>query len=186
MSIVVSKNNFPKTTRKDCLMAIIRMRKKTRKSAAIITKVKFIKALQNTGGISKMIAEKLNCTRITVNRWKKKDDEDIQNALRDEIDAIADIAENTILTMMEQRLDFGVSARTAKWYLERKREGYKERKEVTLEGGKIPIHVQNETLLPLDTLDLPLAVRKQILAAMEQKEKEEGKRGKNTNYKNRY
>ena len=52
---------------------------------------------------------------------------------------------------------------------------YKNRNELTVEGGKNPL--KNETVLSLDTLDLPLSVRKQILEAVEKKEQEDSDSG---------
>ena len=145
---------------------------KRRKTPVKFTKAQFIKALAGTGGIAKQIAYNLDCARVTVYKWLKDAPDDILEALHDEIDSIGDVAENTVMRMMTQRLDFGVAARTAKWYLERKctDRGYKERKELILEGGKTPFHVKNESVLPLDSLNLPIETRKQILAAMEEAE----------------
>ena len=61
----------------------------------------------------------------------------------------------------------------AKWYLERKHQdrGFKEKKELTLEGGKNPLHVKEEQIVSIETLKtIPLDVRKQLLQAIEEAE----------------
>jgi len=159
-------------------MRIKKVRKKS-KRRTFITKAKFRKALEGTGGILSRVAERLGCNPNTMYNWAKKhkDDPEVQEWIENEKNVLADTAEDTIKTMMQQRLDFSVASRTAKWYLERKHpeRGYRENKTMTLEGGQTPIHVKNENILPIESLDLPLDVRKQLLAAIEEKENEKGK-----------
>lgn len=156
-------------------MPKFKIKKRRKPQSKKITKCSFLKALQSSGGIYKTIAQRLNCSRETVSRWiKNKADEEALDAIKDEQDSVGDIAEETIKCMMKQRLDYGVASRTSRWFLERKHpnRGYKERKALEIEGGQNPLHIKNEVLLPLDTLDLPLDVRKKILEAMERKERE--------------
>ena len=148
--------------------------KRKYKTPVTFTKKQFIAALENTGGIAKDIAKNLGCARSTIYKWLKDADEEILEALQDEIDSVGDVAEKTILTVMRQRLDLGVAATTSKWYLERKctNRGYKPKTELTLEGGQNPFHVKNESILPLESLNLSIETRKELLAAMEEKESE--------------
>ena len=160
-------------------MARIRLRKK-RKNRARLTRHRFIKALKGTGGIYAIISKRLGCTRNTVCKWvskaRQEGDEEILEALQDEIDSVGDIAEQTVKVMMQQRLDMSVASRTAKWYLERRcsDRGYKDKRQITLEGGKNPILTKNDTVVSIKSLEsIPLEDRKRLLAAIEEQEKKE-------------
>jgi len=101
---------------------------------------------------------------------------DVKEALQEEIDAVADIAEQTIRDAMSQRLDISTASRTAQWLLTRAR--HKDRQlgdesRVILEGGDKPIHTVNENTVDIETLSLPLEMRKAILEAIESKQKNE-------------
>jgi hypothetical protein len=148
--------------------------KRPAKKPVRLTLQKIINAIPDSGGIIKRIAERLDCSYTHVCEQIKKHPEAV-DALAVERERVGDIAEETVLDMMRQRIDMGEAARTSRWYLERRHpdRGYVERKHTTIEGGDKPLHVQNETLLPIDSLDLPLAVKKQILEAMEKKDEKE-------------
>jgi len=138
---------------------------------------RIIKAIPGTGGVTKLIAARLGVSYSGAYAALKRDDPDIQLALEIERERIADIAEITIREMMGQRMDFGTAARTARWLLERKHSdrGYKDKTEVTLQGGNRPIQIEGKNLVAIAQLDLPLEVRKALLDAIEKKEEEEDK-----------
>lgn len=75
----------------------------------------------------------------------------------------------TVHDTMSQRLDLSVASTTARWYLDRKHvdRGFGKKDQMTLEGGQNPLTLQHQTVIPIDKLDLPLAVKKQILEAMD-------------------
>lgn len=134
----------------------------------LITLPALKKAIAGSGGILNRIAKRLSVTRGRVckmlDKWP-----DAQVAMEQERETVLDLAEGTIHEMMMQRIDFREAAANARWYAEKRGEkrGYAPRKTVTIEGGDKPLRVQNETLLPLDKLDLPIEVKRQILDAME-------------------
>jgi len=158
-------------------MAKVKIKKKKRKitRAPSPTKSQLLRAIKGSGGIVLNIAERGGWSRGMVYDYLKGDKwPEVREAFLQEREKVGDLAENTIQTVINQRLDLGEAARTARWYLERRcpDRGYKDKKELTLEGGKRPLHIQNETLIPLESLNLPLEVRKQILEAMEAQEEE--------------
>ena len=177
--LIIGDPSMPKKTTKK-----LKLKRKSPRQGNGITPAQFKKALPGTCGNVKLIAERLQVSwgciynklkrlREGHKKYQTKAWQSAWQAYKDEQEYMADIAEETIGDVMRQRLDLSSAARTAKWYLERKHgedRGYKEKRELTLEGGSTPIHVKNEEVLPLDSLDLPLDVRKQILEAMEKKE----------------
>ena len=145
----------------------------------LLNKSRVLRAVEGTGGILKTIAGRLGVTYghffNQVRDNQSPDWDEIRQAISIERERIGDIAECTVQEMMCQRLDFNTASGTARWYLERKHpeRGFKEKKELTLEGGKNPLNIRSETYVPLEELDLPIDVRKQILAAIEKKQKEQ-------------
>ncbi len=71
----------------------------------------------------------------------------------------------------------GVASTTARWYLDRRHpdRGYGKKEELTLQGGRNPIQIENQTLLPIHELELDLATKKKVLAAMKKWKKERDK-----------
>lgn len=134
-----------------------------------------IEAIPGTGGIRKKLAERLGCNYCTLLGALKIEGEEwdmVRKCLIQEEMKIGDLAEETVIDVMEQRLDMSVASTTARWFLDRKHSdrGYGKKSQVTLEGGHNPIKLAAQQVLPLDELDLPLKVKKQILDAMEKLE----------------
>lgn len=137
---------------------------------------KLKRAIEGSGGIKKVIADKLNLPYMTV--WKIIDraPQSIHDMIEKEKEYMADVAEQTVLESMQQRLDIATASRTALRVLnsnKHKKRGYSEDSKLTIEGGDKPLRVQNESVLDIDTLDLPINVRKKILSAMKKKELEQ-------------
>ena len=129
-----------------------------------------IKALYGTYGNISALARILGRHYSTVYGYMKRAPEEVQEALRQEKERMADIAEKTVEDMMSQRLDFGVASRTARWYLERKHadRGYIPKKQTTIEGGKNPIQVQHEHLVAIEKIKtLSIEQRKEMLKEIE-------------------
>ena len=151
-----------------------RQRKTIRPS---ITRRQTLKALEFSCGNLTLVADRLGVQRATVKKAINRPDWiDVKEALQEEIDAVADIAEQTIRDAMSQRLDISTASRTAQWLLTRAR--HKDRQlgdesRVILEGGDKPIHTVNENTVDIETLSLPLEMRKAILEAIESKQKNE-------------
>lgn len=135
-----------------------------------VTQRALLKAIKNTGGSIRIIAQRLDRSYRTT--WGMiHDSPEAQEAIRIEQERVADIAEETIAEMMMQRVDFGTASRTARWLLERKhvKRGYKPTKEVTVQGGENPLKVQSEELISMDKLkSIPLEVRKRMLEEMQE------------------
>ena len=137
---------------------------------------RMIKAIDGSGGLKRVIAERLGCSYSTVDDALRKEGEewdDVRLALKIERERIGDIAEETVAETMVQRLDLSVASTTARWYLDRKHRdrGYGKEEKITLEGGKNPLRIENQTLVPIGELELPLETKKEILKAMEKWER---------------
>jgi len=92
--------------------------------------------------------------------------DDVRERLKTEGEIVGDLAEQTIIDSMSQRLDLGIASSNARWYLDRKHpdRGFCKRSEVKIEGGDNPLKVQ--TIIPIHELNLPLKVKRQVLHAM--------------------
>jgi len=150
---------------------------KLRKSITTrITKARFLRAIEGTGGIRKRIAERLRCHPSRIyNLLVKPDWDDMRLALVDEEERISDLAEELIEYAIMDRTDVPTAVRASMWHLSRRRrEKYGDESKMVIEGGKNPIKTQSTTIaITVDTLDLPVEVRATILEAMEKKEREE-------------
>jgi hypothetical protein len=148
-----------------------------------ISRKRFLRALEGTGGLKTLLAERLGCAVATIDNILKRDGwEEIQEAYLVEIERVGDLAEKTLISSIQQTEDPQLAATSAKWYLSRrcKKRGYADESKVTYEGGEEPIRVAH--VVAIDSLDLPLDVRRQILEGVERKElaeKNDPKRGGN-------
>ena len=97
----------------------------------------------------------------------------VRQALIEERDKVGDSAEICIQYVIKQRGDLKTAASTARWYLERKetKRGYRPEKKTIIEGGDKPLHMQQENVVSLESLNLPLSVRQAMLKAIEKSEK---------------
>ncbi len=150
-------------------------RKRKHKHTPEISKRKVLRAIKGTGGVKTKIVERLGCSYcyfLTI--LKRPHWEDIREAIREEMDQVADLAEGTVRDAIEQRLDIGTALKASTWLLTRAR--HKDRQmgdesKVTLEGGDKPIQVSKN--VSVESLDLPIEVKRQILAAVEAQDEEE-------------
>ncbi len=150
--------------------------KKRKPKAPLLTKRKVLKATQDSGGIKKLIAERCSCCYQAIANAEKRWP-DVAKAILEEREKLADIAEQTIRYAIEQRLDLKTAADNSRWLLTRAR--YKDRQmgdesKVTLEGGDKPVQLNGG--VPIDTLGLPIEIRRQILEAIEKKAEEKKER----------
>lgn len=145
-----------------------------------LTSSRVLKAIPGTGGILTRLAKRLECSYSAIHSFFQKcNDPDVLEAWSHEKEYIGDIAEQTIQESMMQRLDLSEASKTARWYLEKRHKdrGYVDAKQLTLEGGKVPLSFQQETIVSVDALDaLPLDTRRQILAALREKEEADKQR----------
>ena len=147
------------------------MRQHPEKVRRRLTRTRLLKAVVDSGGVLTEIAKRLDCTYHAL--WsviKNEKFPDVNERIEEEKEVVGDLAERTVKEVMQQRLDVPSAARTARWWLERKcsDRGFKEKKELTLEGGKRPLQVNQGALIPIDELNLPLEVRRELLKAIEE------------------
>ena len=144
-----------------------------------ITKSRMRAAIIGSGGLKTVIAERLGVTWSVVNDvLKRKGWEDIRTVWEEEMEAVGDHAENAIQHAITQRLDIQQATLNARWYLglRHRHRGFAEQSKIVVEGGKNPIKIE-QSLVDLDKLDLPLEVRKVLLAAIEKETKEKDEMG---------
>jgi hypothetical protein len=93
---------------------------------------------------------------------------------REEYERVADLAEDTIKFATEQRLDVSTASRTAQWLLSRARHKNRQlgdESKVVIEGGDKPVGIVQTQVIDIETLGLPLEIRRAILEAIEAKER---------------
>ncbi len=97
----------------------------------IITKQKFIEALPNTAGLYTLIAERLDCSRITVWKFLKKHPE-LEKEVEAERERIIDLAEGNLIEKIIKKKDF----KAIKYFLSTKAKsrGYSQKLEVENSG----------------------------------------------------
>ena len=90
------------------------------------TAAQVIAAIEGTGGIKTVVAQKLKCHRHTVDRYIERYPT-VQQAYEDECEKVGDFAESVLVqnirlafqTQAEEKIP--VDSSDARWYLERKR-----------------------------------------------------------------
>lgn len=114
-----------KTTKKKASKKVMPVKKE------YITKAKFEKAIEDTGGIMSTIAKKLGVARRTVYNFVNKYPEFAKPLLQEEAERIKDLAENKVIVGINDG-DLG----TARWYLSTKAKdrGYGQKVEQELSG----------------------------------------------------
>ena len=155
-------------------LALLNQHKKRKPRRPYVTKSMFLRGIKGTCGIVQAAIDRLGISRECFHGLLKREDrKDVREAWHEEIEFVGDLAEITIRDAITQRLDINTAAANARWLLSRKR--YQDRRfddtqTVKLEGGDKPIEVKGT--IPIETLSLSLEVRKQILEAIEAKEKQ--------------
>jgi hypothetical protein len=139
-----------------------------------LRKTDVVEAMKDTGGILRAIAMNLGVSRELLKRTMERPDwADIRELWEQAREEGIDEAELTILHAIRQRLDLGTAAATARWFLSKvQRERFGDDKTLTVEGGDHPIKTQSVNV-NLDSLDLPLEVRRVLLHAIDVKDEEE-------------
>lgn len=136
-----------------------------------ISKARFIKALEGTGGRKSDIAKRLGCSVGTVgNKLRAEGWGDVEAMYQEEVEKINDLAEATIVNAMSNK-DLVQATKNARWWLQRKAvdRGFGDVSRKIVEGGDAPIKVLQVTV-PINTLKLPLEMRREILEALEEEE----------------
>jgi hypothetical protein len=144
------------------------------RTARGVTKNQFKKAIKGSWGNRTVIAERLGILRNRVDqRLCDPDWKDVRQYYDQEHERVADIAEDTVLYAIRQKLDVATAARTALALLAKARYNNRnlgDESKIIHEGGDKPIHTVNENVINVESLELPLEVRKAILEAIEAKE----------------
>jgi len=140
---------------------------------------KLMSAIEGSGGVVGVIAQRMKQKYITTWQILQKAPEEIHEALEYEKEFVGDVAEQTLIEMMQQRMDFSTASRTAMQVLRSKKyrsRGFFEEKSISVEGGKRPIKIEQTNIIPLDRLKLmPIEMRKKLLEEALQDDKEEDK-----------
>ncbi len=134
-----------------------------------VAKRAFVKALAGTGGILKLIAERLQVQPQTVRRWLDRPDwEDMRDAFDAEQESVLDLAERQVVRAIKNKYDRKEANAMARWYLERKgkERGYGKESTITVEGGDNPLRVL-AGVVNIDDLNLPLHIRRKLLEAQD-------------------
>jgi hypothetical protein len=148
-----------------------RSRKKGRPFAA--GKQRFIRAMRNTRGIKRLIADNLGIAYQTVaNLLERPDWADVREAWLAEREKAIDTAEDTVLKAIEG--DDPIPATTnARWLLSKLRPAqYGEKQTAVIEGGDKPLKIL-QGVVDLNALALPLEIKRHVLQALDAKEADE-------------
>ena len=139
-----------------------------RKPQAKLSVKKFLKAIEDSWGIKRTIADRLGCTWQSVNNWCHKPE--IRDAYEAECERIGDVAESRIITCIKDGENDAVATKNARWHLVQKCQdrGYQDNKTITHEGGVNPVKVCN-----IDLDSMPIELKLQIMEYMEKTEKDE-------------
>ena len=150
-------------------------RKPRKQKVGHISKRRFLRALDGTGGLTSLIAARLDCVPRTVQKILERSGwEDVAEAYQEECDRVTDLAETVVIKAMQQETDPLLAVTTAKWFLQRrgKDRGFGEETKVKHEG-----HIDHAHLVAVSTLGLPLDVMRKVLEAVERRELTEGNSG---------
>lgn len=134
-----------------------------------ITQENFLEACIGSCGIVARVARRLKvgaaAVRCAIRRpgWER-----CLQALRDEQERILDRAENTVDFMIRQRDDYKTALSASKFALQTKGKSRGWRQEVIIQGGGEPLKIETTKRVTLDSLNLPLETRRQILERMEE------------------
>lgn len=111
------------------------------------TTAQVIEAIEGTGGVKTVIAQRLGCHRHTVDRYIARHPT-VARAYQDECEKVGDFAESILLGNIryaleqQRRENAPVDSTDAKWYLERKRrEQFARRREVDLNAEGILVQL---------------------------------------------
>lgn len=165
------KSKMRQRVRRSARFLINRANQPPAPAKAHTKKKDFLEALKGTGGIKTLIAENLGVNRITINALLKRADwQDVNAAYLEEVEAGKDDAEECIRDAIKQRMDLSTASLNARWYLSRVRKQiYGDESKVTVEGGDNPIKVL-AAHIPVQSLTLPLEVKRVLVEAMDAKE----------------
>jgi len=117
----------------------------------------FIKALKNTGGVLKNVAEVIGCARSTVYEAAKRHPE-VEAVLQEEREKLKDLAEERLIEQIQQGNMTAII-----WYMktQMKDRGYVEKQEVEhsgeIKGAEVQVYLPSN-----DRDDLPEAVRERM------------------------
>lgn len=156
------------------LQVMMKERVRSRRRMGPITgKLRFIKAMKGTRGNRRLIAENLRIGYNTVCLILQRPDwQDVKALLDAERQKAIDKAEDVVMNAIEGN-DVVIATQNARWLLARLRpDQYAEKSTTVLEGGNNPIKVL-QGVVDLNALNMPLEVKRQVLAALDAKQEAE-------------
>ena len=154
------------------LVDIIKPRKRKIKKAVKyhppLSERQVIKAIRDSFGNVSVIAHKLDRPYSTVSNYIRKAGDDIQEAMRVEKERMVDIAEQTNVEMMMQRIHFPTAIRASHFILTKhpdaEKRGYKDKSQLSIQGGK-PIRVEHKHIMSIDKLKtIDIDTRRKMLS----------------------
>ena len=130
-----------------------------------ITPENMAKAIRGSCGLIRKVAARLMCKSETVRCWLNKvGHEKYKEMLREEAEGFVDAAEHTVYRSMVQDYDTRTALNAARFVLERKGRDRGWQKEVIIQGGLVH---QHQHIIDVTKLDLPIDVRRELLARLE-------------------
>jgi len=136
-----------------------------------LTERQMLRGIENSLGNISVIARKLDRPYSTIKNYLKKHaSENVKEAMRVEQEKMVDIAEQTNVEMMTQRIHFPTAIRASHFILTKhpaaEQRGYKDKSELSIQGGK-PIRIEHEHILSIEKLKtIDIDTRRKMLEEM--------------------
>lgn len=143
--------------------------KRHKEVGPVITPERLVKAIKGSLGVMRRIARRLDVTpQAVLGALARPGFEEAALALHAETDGLKMAAVSTVSEMLTQRDEYKTALSAAKFVLDRKG-GWTQK--LALEGGDKPLRIESTVhqQVTLDSLDLPLDVRRQVLERLEGK-----------------
>ena len=144
---------------------------KIQKRKPPITERQMLKAIENSLGNKSVIASKLDRPyKSVLNYLNKKATDNVREAMRVEEEKMVDIAEQTNVEMMTQRIHFPTAIRASHFVLTKhpkgQNRGWKDNTTTTIQGGK-PIEIEHKHILSIEKLKtIDIDTRRKMLEEM--------------------
>lgn len=142
-------------------------RKDRKEKGLTVTERRLKAAIPGSEGRISTIARKLNVTPSAIyNIVNQNKFPGIKQLIHDEEVKLCDMAEEAITKCIKQNRDYSTKGRTAFRFLESRRKKKWEKKQtIALEGGSTPIQLEHtQKFVKVD--DLPLTLRRELLAQL--------------------
>jgi len=144
-----------------------------RRKTPYISKKQMKEAIVGSRGVLSKIADRVGVSWVIIKKHLDVEGwDDVRDAYNEECERVGDLAEDAVQFAIMLKVDLRVSLDAAKWYLQQKwkKRGYSDKSTVKVEGGDSPIKVLQANI-SVDALDLPPEIMREILGAVERREK---------------